>query len=68
MKTLIENLYGKFCESLGIDPIILAKSIGIFIIFAVLIMSMVIYPAIFIALLIAAICIAMIGLIYSMIE
>ena len=60
--------YNKFCSPLNIDPIILANSIGIFVIFAVLIMSMVIYPAIFVALLIAAICIAMIGLIYSMIE
>ena len=60
--------YNKFCNFLNIDPIILAKSIGIFVIFAVLIMSMVIYPAIFVTLLIDAICIAMIGLIYSMIE
>ena len=60
--------YNKFCDLLDIDPIILAKSIGIFVILAVLIMSMVIYPAIFVTLLIAAICIAMIGLIYSMIE
>ena len=60
--------YNKFCDLLDIDPIILAKSIGIFIILAVLIMSMVIYPAIFIVLLIAALCIAMIGLIYSMLE
>lgn len=60
--------YNKFCDLLDIDPIILAKSIGIFVILAVLIMSMVIYPAIFIVLLIAALCIAMIGLIYSMLE
>ena len=60
--------YNKFCNLLDIDPIILAKSIGIFIILAVLIMSMVIYPVIFIALLITALCIAMIGLIYSMLE
>ena len=60
--------YNKFCNLLDIDPIILAKSIGIFIILAVLIMPMVIYPAIFVALLIAALCIAMIGLIYSIIE
>ena len=67
MKTLIENLCGKL-EDWGIDPITLAKAIGIFVIFAVLIMSMVIYPAIFVTLLIVVICIAMIGLIYSMIE
>lgn len=60
--------YNKFCNLFDIDPIILAKSIGIFIILAVLIMSMVIYPIIFIVLLIAAICICGIGLIYSMLE
>ena len=60
--------YNKFCSLLNINPIILAKSIGIFVIFAVLVMSIVIYPDILIALLIATICIAMIGLIYSMLE
>ena len=60
--------YNKFCNLLDIDPIILVKSIGIFIILAVLVMSMVIYPAIFIVLLIIAICICGIGLIYSMLE
>ena len=60
--------YNKFCSLLNINPIILAKSIGIFVIFAVLVMSIVIYPDILIALLIVTICIAMIGLIYSMLE
>lgn len=60
--------YNKFCRLLNINPIILAKSIGIFVIFAVLVMSIVIYPDILIALLIVTICIAMIGLIYSMLE
>ena len=60
--------YNKFCNLLNINPIILAKSISIFVIFAVLIMSMVIYPAIFVVLIIVALCIAMIGLIYSMLE
>ena len=60
--------YNKFCNLLNVDPIILVKSIGIFIILAVLIMSMIIYPVIFIVLLIAAICICGIGMIYSIIE
>ena len=60
--------YNKFCNLLDVDPIILAKSIGIFIILAVLVMSMVIYPVIFIVLIIVAICICGIGLIYSMLE
>ena len=60
--------YNKFCNLLNVDPIILAKSIGIFVIFIVFIITTVIYPAIFIALSIAAICIAIIGLIYLMIE
>lgn len=60
--------YNKFCNLLNADPIILAKSIGIFIMLAVLVMLMAIYPAILIVLLIVAICICGIGLIYSMLE
>ena len=60
--------YNKFCNLLDIDPIILAKSIGIFIILVIFVIPMVIFPAIFIALLIAASCICIIGLIYSIIE
>ena len=60
--------YNKFCNLLDIDPIILAKSIGIFILLVVFAISMAIFPAIFIAISIAAICIAIIGLIYITIE
>ena len=67
MKTLIENLCGKL-ESWGIDPIILAKAIGIFLILATLVVIFIIFPKLFGVLLIMAICIAVIALIYVMIE
>lgn len=67
MKTLIENLCGKL-EDWGIDPITLAKAIGIFLIVAIIIVVMVIYPVLFIILLTTILCVLLIGLIYSMIE
>lgn len=67
MKNLIRNLCGKL-EDWGIDPITLVKAIGIFIILAIIIISMVMFPNLFISLLIIALCIAMIGLIYSIID
>ena len=67
MKTLIENLCGKL-EDWDIEPIILAKAICIFLILVVLIAIFVICPKLFGILLIMAICIAVIALIYVMIE
>ena len=65
MKTLIENLCGKLIEW-GIDPITLAKAIGIFLILTISMAILVIFPELFLALLIAAICVVMIVLIYYM--
>lgn len=67
MKTLIENLCGKL-EDWGIEPIILAKAIGIFLILVVLIAIFIIFPKLFGILLITVICIAAIALIYTMLE
>lgn len=67
MKTFIENLCGKL-EDWGIDPIILAKAIGIFLVFIVIAVVMVTYPVLSITLLTIIICILSIGLIYSMLE
>ena len=67
MKTLIKNLCGKI-EDLGIDPITLAKAIGIFIILIIIVALMFIFPKIYISLLIILICVMLIGLIYSMLE
>lgn len=67
MRTLIENLCGKL-EDWGIDPIILAKAIGIFLVFIVIVVVMVIYPVLFITLLTIILCVLLIGLIYSMLE
>ena len=66
MKTLIKNLCGKL-EEWGINPIILAKAIGIFLILVTLIVIFVIFPKLFGILLIIAICVVMIVLIYLMI-
>jgi hypothetical protein len=41
MKTLIENLCGKL-EDWGIDPITLAKAIGIFLVVVIIVVIMVI--------------------------
>lgn len=67
MKTLIENLCGKL-ESWGIDPIRLIKAIGIFVVLVILIATFVILPKLFGILLIAIICIAVIALIYTILE
>lgn len=67
MKTLIETLCGKL-EDWGIDPITLVKAIGIFIALVIVVIFMTTFPELFIILLITAICVVMIGLIYTMIE
>ena len=67
MKTLIENLCGKLTEW-GIDPITLAKAIGIFLILTILMAILVIFPKLFLALVITIICVVMIALIYIMLE
>ena len=67
MKTLIENLCGKL-ESWGIDPLTLLKAISIFLIIAILVILMITFPVLFGILLIIAVCIAMIALIYLMLE
>lgn len=67
MRTLIESLCGKL-ESWGIDPITLAKAIGIFLILIILIAIFFIFPKLFGILLITAVCIAAIALIYVMLE
>ena len=67
MKTLIENLCGKL-EDWDIEPIILAKAICIFLILVILIAIFVIFPKSFGALLIITICVAMIALIYVILE
>ena len=65
MKTLIENLCGKLVDW-GIDPIILAKAIGIFLILTILMAIFVVFPELFLVLLITALCVVMIVLIYYM--
>ena len=67
MKTLIESLCGKL-EDWDIEPIILAKAICVFLILVVLIAIFVIFPKLFGVLLITVICVAMIALIYTMLE
>ena len=67
MKTLIENLCGKL-KDWDIEPIILAKAICVFLILVVLIAIFVIFPKLFGVLLITVICVAMIALIYTMLE
>ena len=67
MKTLIKNLCGKL-ESWGIDPIILSKAIGIFLIVVMIVVIMVIYPVLFIILLTTILYVLIIGLIYLMLE
>jgi hypothetical protein len=65
MKDLIQNLYGKL-EDWGIEPIVLAKAIGIFLILVTLVLTMVTFPVLFGILIIVAICLAIIALIYTM--
>lgn len=67
MKTLIENLCGKL-EDWGIDPLTLLKAIGIFIVLALVILLLFIVPDLFLILLVTLTCIAIIGLIYTMIN
>ena len=67
MKTLIENLCGKLTEW-GIDPITLAKAIGIFLILTIAMAIFIVFPKLFVALLITVIYVAMIALIYTMLE
>ena len=67
MKILIENLCGKL-EDWDIEPIILAKAIGIFLIIVVLIAIFVLFPKLFGILLITAVCVAVIALIYAILE
>ena len=67
METLIKNLCGKL-EDWGINPITLAKAIGIFMALVIALVLMTTIPGLFITLLVIAICIVMIGLIYTMIE
>lgn len=61
---ILENLCDKL-ENWGIDPITLAKAIGIFLVVVIIV---VMYPVLFIVLLTAILCILLIGLIYAMIE
>ena len=67
MKTFIKNLCDKL-ESLGIDPLTLLKAIGVFLIIAMLVILIITFPVLFGILLIIAVCIAMIALIYLMLE
>ena len=71
MKTLIENLCGKL-ESWGIDPIRLTKAIGVFLVIIILIKTFIIFSKLFEVLfgilLIIAICVAIIALIYNILE
>lgn len=67
MKTLIKNLYGKL-EDWGIDPAILTKAVGIFLILTILMAIFVIFPKLFLALVITIICVVMIALIYIILE
>lgn len=55
-------------ESWGIDPIRLMKAIGIFLVIAILVGIFIICPKVFGISLLAAVCIAMIILIYTMLE
>lgn len=66
-----ESIKKRLCDKLedwDIEPIILAKAICVFLILVVLIAIFVIFPKLFGILLIMAICIAVIALIYVMIE
>ena len=55
-------------EDWDIEPIILAKAICVFLILIILIAIFVIFPKLFGVLLITVICVAMIALIYTMLE
>jgi hypothetical protein len=60
-------LCGKL-ESWGIDPPTLVKAIGIFLMLVILITTFIIFPALFGIVWISIICIAVIALIYNIIE
>ena len=64
---ILENLCDKL-ENWGIDPITLAKAIGIFLVVVIIVVIMVMYPVLFIILLTAILCVLLIGLIYTIIE
>ena len=71
MKTLIENLCGnlkKLCCDLGLDPVILTKSIIIFITLIGIIALMIMYPILFIVLIGLLLSGLIIMAIYSMLE
>jgi hypothetical protein len=66
-----ESIKKYLCDKLedwDIEPIILAKAICVFLILVSLIATFIIFPKLFGILLIMAICIAVIALIYVMIE
>lgn len=67
MKTLIKNLCGKL-ESWGIDPTTLVKAIDVFLILVIIIAIFFIFPKLFGVLLLIVICIAVIALIYTILE
>ena len=67
MKTLIENLCGKLIEW-GIDPLILLKAIGVFLMIIILIAIFIKVPVLFGIVWISAICIVIIALIYFMLK
>ena len=64
---ILESLCYKL-KSWGIDPRTLAKAVCIFLILAILIAIFIIFPKLFLALLVIAICVTMIALIYLMLE
>lgn len=71
METLIKNLCGnleKLCCDLGLDPVILTKSIIIFIVLIGIIALMVMYPIMFIILVGLLLSGLIIMAIYSMLE
>ena len=64
---ILENLCDKL-DDWGIDPITLAKAIGIYLIIILSVSLMVIFPILLKIVAIIIICIGLVGLIYLMIE
>lgn len=64
---ILANLCDKL-ESWGIDPNILAKAIGIFLVLVIIVGIMIAFPILFVIVLVTILCIAMVGLIYLMLE
>ena len=64
---ILENLCDKL-EDWGIDPISLAKAIGIFLIIVLVIGLMFIFPILLKIVAVIVICVFLIGLIYLMLE